>query len=98
MKGYSRKRRRCKVNGELVAVARTDSMNLAYYYGELLREHGIESTIKTGGETAGLFSISIFVSGDFYDEAYLFIEAENNCEPYYLDSRFEPPRIRRQTG
>jgi len=98
MKGYGLKRRNCKGKGELAAVARTDSMNLAYYYGELLREHGIESTIKTGGATVGLFNISIFVSEDFYDEAYLFIEAENNCEPYYLDSMFEPPRIRRQTG
>lgn len=98
MKGYGLKRRNCKGNGELVAVARTDSRNLAQYYVELLREHGIESSIKTGGERAGLFNISIFVSQEFYDEAYLFIETENNCEAYYLDSMFEPPHIRRQTG
>lgn len=98
MKGYSRKRRKGRRSGELVAVARTDSLNLANYYGALLREHDIEPTIKTGGETAGLFNISIFVSEEFYDEAYLFIEAENSCSSYYLDSMFEPPEIRRQTG
>ena len=56
-----------------VAVARTDSINLANYYGRLLNEKGIESVIRTGDETAGLFNISILVSEELYDEAYLFI-------------------------
>lgn len=82
----------------LVAVARTDSINLAKYYGRLLSEKGIESSISTGDETAGLFNISILVSEALYDEAYLFIEAENSSSDYYLDSMLEPPQIRRQTG
>ncbi len=95
----NRPRRHKGDNGrEVVAVARTDSLNLAKYYGRLLSGKGIESAIRAGDETAGLFNISILVSEELYDEAYLFIEAENSCADYYLDSMLEPPHIRRQTG
>ena len=98
MKRNGPRRRKGDRGGKLVAVARTDSVNLANYYGRLLREKGIETAVKTGDETAGFFNISILVSEEFYDEAYLFIESENSCEAHYLDSMFEAPRIRRQTG
>ena len=92
------RRRRGDKGGRLVAVARTDSVNLAKYYGRLLGEKGIETAIRAGDETTGLFNISILVSEELYDEAYLFIESENSYEAHYLDSMFEAPEIRRQTG
>ena len=98
MKRNGPRRRNGDRGGRLVAVARTDSFSLAKYYGRLLDENGIDSVVKTGDETAGLFNISILVSEELYDEAYLFIESENSCEAHYLDSMFETPRIRRQTG
>ena len=98
MKRNGPRRRKGDKGGRLVAVARTDSVSLANYYERLLHEKGIEAAIRAGNETAGLFNISILVSEGLYDEAYLFIESENSCEAYYLDSMFEAPHIRRQTG
>lgn len=98
MKRNGPRRHKGDKGGRLVAVARTDSVNLAKYYGRLLSEKGVEAAVRTGNETAGLFNISILVSEELYDEAYLFIESENSCEAYYLDSMFEAPEIRRQTG
>ena len=98
MKGNCPKKDKVTKSEELIAVARTDNLNLAKHYTRLLDEQGIEAVIREGDESAGFFNISILVGKMLYDEAYLFIETENGCESYYLDSMLEPPHIRRQTG
>ena len=69
-----------------ISVARSDDLNLAQQYQHLLMTNDIQAVITDGGPSAGIFKFVIKVAENFYDRAYLLIQAENARDACILES------------